>query len=217
MIDPLPVPERSSSVFAVIPGCARARRRRRTGLAALAIALAAAVAAPPAGAIEVGGFRFDDTIRIGGTDLRLNGVGLRSVFILKAFLAALYVPQRTADPVELIHQSGPRRLQLRMLVDMSPDRLLKTFTAGLHDGPAEPHDPALKARIDELDTALKAVGTVRKGETLDLDVVDGQMRLLVNGQMRAAVPGEDVFAAILRGWIGERPLEKDLKKGLLGG
>jgi len=193
------------------------RRRIGAGLLASVLALATVGAAPPAAAIEVGGFRFDDTVSLGGADLRLNGVGLRSVFILKAFLAALYVPHRTADPAELIRQTGPRRLQLRMLVDMSPDRLLKTFTAGLHDSSAEPQNAALKARIEQLETALKAVGTVRKGETLDLDVIDGQMRLLVNGQMRAAVPGEDAFAAILRGWVGERPLEKDLKKGLLGG
>jgi hypothetical protein len=41
---------------------------------------------------------------------------------------------------------------------------------------------------------------------------------MVNGQPRGAViAGEEFFTAVLRIWIGDKPVEASLKKGLLGG
>jgi hypothetical protein len=42
-------------------------------------------------------------------------------------------------------------------------------------------------------------------------------RVVVNGQAKgSAIPGEDFFAAVLRIWIGDKPVDGDLKKGLVG-
>jgi len=42
--------------------------------------------------------------------------------------------------------------------------------------------------------------------------------VLVNGQPRGnAIPGEDFFTAVLRVWIGDKPVDADLKKGMVGG
>jgi hypothetical protein len=40
----------------------------------------------------------------------------------------------------------------------------------------------------------------------------------VNGQARGtAIPGEDFYTAVLRVWLGEKPADSGLKKGLVGG
>ena len=49
-------------------------------------------------------------------------------------------------------------------------------------------------------------------------VPDTGTRIVVNGQQRGApIPGEVFFAAVLRIWIGDKPVDSGLKKGLVGG
>ena len=38
-------------------------------------------------AAEIGGVKFDDTVKVAGKELKLNGVGLRTRFIVKVFAA----------------------------------------------------------------------------------------------------------------------------------
>ena len=41
--------------------------------------------------------------------------------------------------------------------------------------------------------------------------------LTVGGQQKGKdIPGEDFYAGLLRVWLGEDPVQKDLKQGLLG-
>jgi hypothetical protein len=196
----------------------RARRAIRAIMAVTAIGAAIAVGAPAASAAELSGVHFDDALRLGGSDLRLNGVGLRSVFILKAYVAGLYVPQVSRDAADLIAQQGPRRFEMRMLIEMSAARLLKAFNEGLQGNLPEAQFAALKPQIDQLAATLHALGTARKGDVVDIDLVDGATQLSLNGQPKGEpIPGEEFYAALLRVFLGPRPADKDLKKGLLGG
>jgi hypothetical protein len=171
----------------------------------------------PVRAAELSGVSMPDTVNVGGVDLVLNGLGLRTVFIVKAFVAGLYVPQRSQDAAELIAQKGPRRLQMKMLVDMSPDRLMKTFQDGLNAHLATGSLVALRPQAEQLQVLLRQAGYARKGDVIGLDLIDGAMLLSVNGQPSGEpIPGEDFFAALLRGFIGERATDKGLRRGLLG-
>jgi hypothetical protein len=53
---------------------------------------------------------------------------------------------------------------------------------------------------------------------IHLDFVPGTgTRVIVNGQPRGSViPGDDFFTSVLRIWIGDKPADADLKKGLIG-
>lgn len=182
-------------------------------LAALVVTLAG-----PARAAELSGVVLPDTASVGGAELTLNGIGLRTVFIVKAFVAGLYVPQRSQDAAELIAQKGPRRLQMKMLVDMSPERMMKTFQDGLTANLGATQVATLRPQVDQLHDTLRSVGYARKGDSVELDLVDGATQLSVNGRPRGEpIPGEDFYAALLRVFVGERAADKDLRRGLLGG
>jgi len=46
---------------------------------------------------------------------------------------------------------------------------------------------------------------------------DAGTRISVNGQPRGnAIPGADFFPAMLRIWLGDKPADESLKKGMLG-
>lgn len=180
-----------------------------------AAALAAPVAAPAA---EVEGVRFDDTLRLDGRELQLNGLGARSVLLFKPYVAGLYVPERSRSAAELLAQGGPRRLSLRLLTDLSAERFVKAFGEGLRDNHDEAQLAALRERIERLDATMRAIGGAKKGDRIDIDFADGATRVLLNGQPRGEpIAGEDFYRAILRIFLGERPADRSLKNALLGG
>ena len=189
----------------------------RTSLFALLAAAALAVA-PGLHAAELAGMKFDDAARVGGRDLQLNGLGLRSVFVVKAYVAGLYVPEKVRSAEEVLAQKGPRRISMKMLTDLGADRMIKSFTEGLEKNHTPAQFEAMKPRIDQLVATMKAIELARKGDTVDIDLADGATRISLNGQPKGQpIPGEDFYVSILRIFVGERPADTDLKKGILGG
>lgn len=169
-------------------------------------------------AAELNGQRFEDEVTVGGHPLRLNGLGLRSIFILKAFVAGIYLMQPSHDINEVLTQRGPRRLRLKMLVGMSGARLFKGFAEGMRNNVPEAQLAMLEPRSEMLRGALQAVDATHKGDTLDLDLIEGFTQVFLNGQPKGdPIPGDDFFVALTRGFFGPRPIDRDLKRGMLGG
>jgi hypothetical protein len=186
-------------------------------LAAMAMALAAAGAT--AQAVEIEGVKLEPTAQVGGTTLQLNGAGLRTRAFFKVYVAGLYVPQKAGNAAALLAQKGARRVAITMLRNVDADSFAGALNDGLRNNHTEAQIAAFKAQIDALNANLKAVGEAKKGDAIHFEFVpDAGTRVLVNGQPRGnAIPGEDFFTAVLRVWIGDKPVDADLKKGMVGG
>jgi len=65
---------------------------------------------------------------------------------------------------------------------------------------------------------VAALAVLKKGDVIDLDWLPGRGFVLsVNGKAKGEpFVGEAFYAAILKIYIGERPVDKKLKAGLLG-
>ena len=165
------------------------------------------------------GFRFERRITLAGVPLLLNGTGLRAVAWFKGFAAALYLPQRSAAAPQVVAMAGPKRLQLRMLQEVPAGEFAKAFRKGVGRNVAADEVPRLAARMETFEALVRALGTVRKGDTVDLDLDPARGLLFgLNGTLRGEpVPGEDFYAALLRSFVGEKPYDQRLKAGLLGG
>jgi len=186
-------------------------------LAALVFALAAtAVGAQP---VEVQGVKLDPAAQVGGAALQLNGAGVRTRAIFKVYVAGLYVPQKANSAAALLAQKGPRRVAITMLRDVDADTFSGALIDGLRQNHSEAQMAAMKTQVDELTASFKAAGEAKKGDAIHLEFVpDTGTRLTVNGQPRGnAIAGEEFFTALLRIWLGDKPVDGDLKKGLLGG
>ncbi|HEY6134220.1 MAG TPA: chalcone isomerase family protein [Rubrivivax sp.] len=187
---------------------------RRVAACVLALA-AGAVGAQPA---EIEGVKLEPTAQVGGAALQLNGAGVRTRAIFKVYVAGLYVPQKTSDTAALLAQKGPRRIAITMLRNVDADTFAGALTDGLRNNNSEAQLAGFKSQIDALNANLKAAGEAKKGDVIHLDFVPGAgTRVTVNGQPRGSViPGDDFFTAVLRIWIGDKPADGDLKKGMLG-
>ncbi len=182
------------------------------------LSLLLALTGSPVSAASLEGQRFDDTTRIGNADLVLNGLGLRAVFIIKGYVAGLYLANKAATLEEVLAVPGPKRLQLRMLREASPQDFNNALVAGIRKNATSAELETLQERIGQLERTIAAVGTTVKGDTINLDFVPERgMTLAVNGTVRGpAIPGADFFQAVLGIFVGDNPVDKRLKKGLLG-
>lgn len=169
-------------------------------------------------AARIADLSFDDRLRLADTDLVLNGVGLRSVAWLKGFAAGLYLSQKATAPAQALAQAGPKRLQMKMILDVDTKEFIKAFGKSLNRNNTEAERNGMMDRVAQFNRTLEQIGKVRKGDVVDLDFIPGKGLILsVNGTPRGPpVAGEDLYAGLLKVFLGERPVDKKLKAGLLG-
>ena len=113
---------------------------------------------------------------------------------------------------------GPKRLQMRMLHEVPAGEFVKAFRKGVQRNTAPDELPPLLARMDRFAALITAVGKVKKGDVVDLDLEPGRgTAFSLNGTLRGEpIEGGDFYAALLRSFIGDRPYDQKLKAGLLG-
>ena len=174
--------------------------------------------AATAAAITMENQTFPAQASVGGAPLQLNGVGLRAAFIYKVYLAGLYLPAKAATGAEAVSQTGPKRVQVRMLMDGPSDEFAKAFTGGITKRMPAAQVAAMQGRIAAFDRTLRSVGKVHKGDVVDLDWLPAEgLAMRINGKpVGTPVPGADLYAAMLDIFVGDRPVDAKMKAGMLG-
>lgn len=194
------------------------RARRSWGAVAAAVSLAVAWSAAGAATVEREGMRYEDSVRVGGSKVVLNGIGVRGGALFKGYVAGLYLSQKAGDADAVYAEPGAKRISVRMLLDVDSGLLAKTFGDGIRKNYRDAALDALSERMEQFDAKVRAVGRVRKGDAIDLDYEPAHgTRLLVNGKAQGdAIAGDDFYVALLRMFIGERAVDKGLRAALLG-
>lgn len=198
----------------------RGRQARITLLVAAACAVLPAVHAESLAPsrVQVEGQSFDSQTRLAGTPLQLNGTGVRAVAWFKGYVVGLYLPAVATTPDRAVAMAGPKRLQIRMLQTVPAEEFVKALNKGVTRNSTAQEMDDLKAPLSQFARQVGALGQVRAGDVVDLDHQPGQgLAMRVNGTLRGdLVPGDELFAAVLRAFVGERPYDQKLKAGLLG-
>jgi hypothetical protein len=171
-------------------------------------------------AAEVAGVKLDDRLRLapGGPELVLNGAGIRTRVFFKVYVGALYLPEKKVAASDVLALAGPKRVAMAMLRDLTAQQLSEALAEGISNNSSAAEQAALKARVDELLAIMNSLGEAKKGDAITLDYLpQSGTRVVVNGQPRGKpIAGEDFYRALLRIWLGDKPVDDDLKKGMLG-
>lgn len=169
-------------------------------------------------ALEVAGIKLDSRARVGATELQLNGAGLRSRFFIKVYVAALYLPVRQSQAAGAIQGPGPKRMQLNLLREVPIDHFLEGLRKGLDQNLNDAELEALKPRLETFNRLVTSLGKAHEGDVLTLDDTEAGLVLSVNGKAQGTpIPGPELHRSLLKVWLGDKPVQDDLKRGLLGG
>jgi Chalcone isomerase-like len=170
-------------------------------------------------AAEVAGVRIATSARVGGSDLALHGAGLRQRLKTDVYIIGLYLmtPKHSAE--DAIGDAGPKRIALRLMRDVTARSLVDALYEGIRDNTSVAEFARLKPAADELAAMMLPLMVAKKGDVVALDYVpDTGSQIVVNGRAAGQpVPGQDLYRALLKIWLGDTPVDQDLKRALLSG
>jgi hypothetical protein len=183
--------------------------------------LALAMLLPLAGlAAEVAGVKLADRTKLdaAGPELVLNGAGVRTRFVVKVYVAGLYLSEKKGAAAEAIALGGPKRVGITMLRDVGAKQFNEALVEGFRANNSAADVEKMKGALDELSGAVTALGEVKKGNVIALDFVPGTgTRVLVDGAAKGKpIGGDEFYRGLLRIWLGDKPVDGDLKKAMLG-
>ena len=157
---------------------------------------------------------FSDTVQIGGTPVPIhNAALLRYLKIIKAYVAALYLPEGVA--AEQVLSDVAKRLEINYLVSIKGTDFGKGAAPTLERNQTPAELARLQGRIDRINTAYK---DVKAGDRYSLTYLPGRgTELALNGTPLLTVEGADFAAAYFGIWLGREPIDDKLKRDLLKG
>lgn len=173
---------------------------------------------PAVAAVEVKGAKFNDTYQLANQPLQLNGAGVRVKVIVDVYAAGLYVAKKDHSATTLLNQSGPKSMQIVLLRDLTGEDFADAMIKGFKKNNGDHEIARFQAKLDEIRAQMMAFGLVKKGTTIRIDNTPGVgTRVLVDGSPKGSdITGDDFYAALLRIWLGNSPVDSDLKDALLG-
>lgn len=170
-------------------------------------------------AMEVGGIKLEDTIKVANQELKLNGAGLRTWAVFKVYAAGLYLPEKKKTVPDIAALNGPRRIKLVLLRDVNNEELGQAFMDGLNANSDKAEKAKFVNQTMKMGEIFASIPKLNKGDAITCDWIPGQgMHVLVNDKRVGEVlPDIAFYNAFMRIWLGEKPVDNTLKQALLGG
>lgn len=149
---------------------------------------------------------------------KLNGTGIRKRVLFEVYSISLFLPKKTTSAQEAISAPGEKRVEIRMLRDVGADQFSDALAEGIRANHSEAEAKALEPRVKQLAEVMAEAKEAKKGMAIVLAWTGRATQVSIDGRPAGKpIEGEDFYRALLRIWLGDKPVQDDLKKALLGG
>ncbi len=168
----------------------------------------------PARALTVENVTFADSTAIGSKSVPLrNAALLRYLKFIKAYVAALYLPEGVK--AEEVLSDVPKRLEINYLVSIKGPDFGKGAAPTLERNQTPAELAKLQSRIDRINATYK---DVKPGDRYALTYLPGRgTELALNGTPLTVIEGADFATAYFGIWLGRDSIDDKLKRDLLKG
>src|SRR5271165_6868972 len=162
---------------------------------------------------SLAGVTLPDTIQVGGAKLVLNGLGVRTKYMVKVYVAGLYLEQKSSDPSAIIQADAPKRIVMQFLHGASKNQMTDAFNESFNDNSPE----AVKTMNADIDRLLSALEPVKVGDQMVFTYVPGTgTTFAINDKEKLTIAGPAFGPVLFSVWLGPKPPNAGLKKGMLG-
>jgi hypothetical protein len=137
--------------------------------------------------------------------------------VAKLYTVGLYLQQKSSKADAVFGEAGPKQLRFVMLQGMRVDELGKVITKGIETNSSREEFFKLIPSIRIMGEQFSRIKRLNAGDSFAVEYVPKRGTMFfVNGQP-AGLPLEDTgfFPAVMRTWLGNRPVTQDLKDALL--
>ena len=165
----------------------------------------------PAGTLA--GVTLPDTVQAGGRTLVLNGMGLRKKYMVKIYVAGLYLEQKSSDQGAILKADAPKRIVMHFVRGVSKNQIVDAFNESFDDNSPD----ATKTMKTEIDQFFGAFDAVKDGDEISLTYVPGTgTTVAINSKEKLTIAAPTFAPVLFSVWLGPKPPSQELKAGLLG-
>ena len=169
-------------------------------------------------ALELAGVKLPDHAQVGNVILQLNGAGIRTRLFFKVYVGALYLSQKQASAEAIIADEHEYRMALHILRDLSSEKVIGSFNEAIEANHTPAELAALDTQLKQMTQIFDTMKEMKTGDVITLDYLPASgTQISVNSIARGTIAGAAFNRALLKIWLGHKPVQEDMKKGLLGG
>ena len=167
---------------------------------------------------EIVGVNIDEVITVssGGEELRLRGAAVKTSARQAIYIGGLYLQEDLSNAKEIIASNGAKRFFIYSKDStIKPDALIRALNLGFTVNHDEDELIKLESKIKQFNLIWRS--QIKAGDKVWVDYLPGKgTSVLVNGVEKGLITGKGFYSAFLKTWIGDKPLNQEMKKQLLG-
>ena len=167
-------------------------------------------------ALPIYGADTPDQIEYQGSTMTKNGQGTRIIFFMKVYEGSLYLETKSANALDIINLDAPMAIRIDVSSQMvTADAMKKALSEGLEKSTGNNTDSIMK-EINQLSSSFDtAVSTGDYYEFIYLPELG--THVLKNSLLVELIKGIDFKKAFFGIFLSDNPIQKNLKKAMLGG
>jgi hypothetical protein len=148
-------------------------------------------------------------------DLQLNGFGTRKKLFIKLYVSSLYVQEKTSEAKKLLDMGQAMCMRLHITSSkITSEKMVNATREGFDQSTNGNTDP-IKNEIEKFLAWLKQ--PIKKGDVFEFTFIPhNQTHVSKNDKTLGMIENKEFSAALFGIWLGDKPVQQDLKDKLLG-
>ena len=150
------------------------------------------------------------------TKLILNGHGTRIRFFMKVYEGSLYLESTSNNAEKIINDDAPMSIRMDVISSLvTPDAMKIALNEGLEKSTGNNTSPITK-EINQLNSSLNS--EVKAGDFFEfIYLPNSGTHVLKNSESVDVIPGIEFKKAFFGIFLSNNPIQKNMKKAMLGG
>ena len=151
-----------------------------------------------------------------GNTLTKNGQGTRIIFFMKVYEGSLYLETKNSNAEEIVNLDAPMAIRIDVLSSIvTADAMKRALSEGLEKSTGNNTDP-IRNEMEQLSSVFNT--DVSTGDFYEFIYLPKTgINVLKNSELEELIKGMDFKKAFFGIFLSDNPIQKNLKKAMLGG
>ena len=157
-----------------------------------------------------------DQIEYEGNTITKNGQGTRIIFFMKVYEGSLYLETKNSNAEEIVNLDAPMAIRIDVISSIvTADAMKRALSEGLEKSTGNNTDP-IRNEMEQLSSVFNT--DVSTGDFYEFIYLPKTgINVLKNSELEELIKGMDFKKAFFGIFLSDNPIQKNLKKAMLGG
>ena len=151
-----------------------------------------------------------------GNTITKNGQGTRIIFFMKVYEGSLYLETKNSNAEEIVNLDAPMAIRIDVISSIvTADAMKRALSEGLEKSTGNNTDP-IRNEMEQLSSVFNT--DVSTGDFYEFIYLPKTgINVLKNSELEELIKGMDFKKAFFGIFLSDNPIQKNLKKAMLGG